>query len=128
MKSKIKTILLTILIFSSVEIAVYVVYSLWDINDGLSGNRSLTEQEISDISVYLNNYFSTQENIPERWQITNSYFANAIYDDSVSNQYIVYIDCYYENEKKSYGFSILKGLENYYIDRVEQYSISINDQ
>lgn len=128
MKSKIKTILLTILIFSSVEIAVYVVYSLWDINDGLSGNRSLTEQEISDISVYLNNYFSTQENIPERWQITNSYFANAIYDDPVSNQYIVYIDCYYENEKKSYGFSILKGLENYYIDRVEQYSISINDQ
>lgn len=128
MKSKIKTILLTILIFSSVEIAVYVVYSLWDINDGLSGNRSLTEQEISDISVYLNNYFSTQENIPERWQITNSYFANAIYDDPVSNQYIAYIDCYYENEKKSYGFSILKGLENYYIDRVEQYSISINDQ
>lgn len=122
MKSKIKTILLTILIFSFVEIAVYAIYSLWDINDGLSGNRNLTEQEISDISISLNNYFYTQENVPERWEITNSYFANAIYD--VSNQYVVYTDCYYENEKKRYGFSLLKGVKNYYIDRVEQYYVS----
>lgn len=124
MKSKIKTILLTILIFSFVELVVYAVYSLYEINDGFCGKRNLTEQEISDISISLNNYFYTQENIPERWEITYSYFANAIYDDPVSNQYVVYTDCYYENEKKCYGFSLLKGLKNYYIDRVEQYYVS----
>ena len=124
MKSKIKTILLTILIFSFVEFVVYAVYSLYEINDGFCGKRNLTEQEISDISISLNNYFYTQENIPERWEITYSYFANAIYDDPVSNQYVVYTDCYYENEKKCYGFSLLKGLKNYYIDRVEQYYVS----
>ena len=124
MKSKIKTILLTILIFSFVELVVYAVYSLYEINDGFCGKRNLTEQEISDISISLNNYFYTQENIPERWEITYSYFANAIYDAPVSNQYVVYTDCYYENEKKCYGFSLLKGLKNYYIDRVEQYYVS----
>ena len=124
MKSKIKTILLTILIFSFVELVVYAVYSLYEINNGFCGKRNLTEQEISDISISLNNYFYTQENIPERWEITYSYFANAIYDDPVSNQYVVYTDCYYENEKKCYGFSLLKGLKNYYIDRVEQYYVS----
>ena len=124
MKSKIKTILLTILIFSFVELVVYAVYSLYEINDGFCGKRNLTEQEISDISISLNNYFYTQENIPERWEITYSYFANAIYDDPASNQYVVYTDCYYENEKKCYGFSLLKGLKNYYIDRVEQYYVS----
>ena len=50
MKSKIKTILLTILIFSLLEFIVYIGYSIWDIGDGFSSKRSLTEQEISDIS------------------------------------------------------------------------------
>lgn len=123
MKSKIKTILLTILIFSFVEFIVYGAYSLWDINDGVSGNRNLTEQEISDLSISLNNYFHTQENIPERWEIRYSYFAKAILDNPVPNQYIVCTDCYYEDGKKCYGFSMLKGLKNYYIDTVEEYYV-----
>ena len=60
LKSKIKTILLTVLVFSLLEVVVYVGYSIWDIEDGLSGNRSLTEQEISDISITLNDYFNNQ--------------------------------------------------------------------
>ena len=64
MKSKIKTILLTILIFSFVELVLYIGYSFWDIEDGLSGNRNLTEQAFSDIAITLNDYFNSQENTP----------------------------------------------------------------
>jgi hypothetical protein len=121
MKSKIKTILLTILIFSFVEFVVYIGYALWDIEDGLSGNRNLTEQELSDISITLSNYFDSQENKPDRWEIESSYFAKAIYDAPVANQYIIYVDSFYENVKKQYGFSMLSGLQKYYIDTVEEY-------
>ena len=68
MKSKIKTILLTILVFSLAEFAAYVAYALWDIADGLSGNRSLTEQEMSDISTTLTDWFNSQENVPDKWE------------------------------------------------------------
>ncbi len=121
MKSKIKTILLTILIFSFVEFVVYIGYALWDIEDGLSGNRNLTEQELSDISITLSDYFDSQENKPDRWEIESSFFAKAIYDDPVANQYIIYVDSFYENVKKQYGFSMLAGLQKYYIDTVEEY-------
>lgn len=124
MKSKIKTILLTLLIFSFAEFAIYIGYALWDMADGLGGNRNLTEQEFSDISNTLNNYFNTQENTPERWEITFSYFAKEILNDPVPNQYIVTVICTYKNEnkneKKKYRFEMLKGWKDYYIDWVEQ--------
>jgi hypothetical protein len=128
MKSKIKTILLTILIFSFVELVLYIGYSFWDIEDGLSGNRNLTEQEFSDIAITLNDYFNSQENTPVKYEITFSYFAKAIYDNPISNQYIVYVDCFYENEKRHYGFSMLKGLKKYYIDTVGQYYVPSEDK
>ena len=56
MKSKIKTIILSILVFSLIEFVVYISYSIWDIADGISGYRYLTEQEISDISISLSNF------------------------------------------------------------------------
>lgn len=121
MKSKIKTILLTVLIFSLLEFVVYVGYSIWDIEDGLSGNRSLTEQEISDISITLNDYFNNQTIKPYKWEITNSYFVKAIYDNPIPNQYIVYVDCFYENKIINYGFTLLKGSTKFHVDTVEQY-------
>lgn len=121
MKSKIKTVLLTIFVFSLLEFVVYIAYAIWDIEDGLSGNRSLSEQEISDISIALNDYFNNQESRPYKWEITLSYFAKAIYDDPIPNQYIVHVVCSYENEKIKYGFALLKGLKKYHIDTVVQY-------
>lgn len=124
MKSKIKIILLTILIFSFVELVIYIGYALWDIEDGLSGKRNLTAQELSDISITLSDYFNSQENKPDKWEIESSFFAKAIYDNPVGNQYIIYVDCFYENVKKQYGFSMLAGLKKYYIDTVEEYYVS----
>ena len=100
--------MLTILVFSLVEVTAYIVYALWDISDGLSANRQLTEEEMSDISITLTDYFNAQENKPEKWEISYSYFAEAIYDDPVPNQYIVYAACFYEGKKKKYGFSMFK--------------------
>ena len=128
MKSKNKTILLTILIFSFIEFAVYIGYTLWDIEDGLSGNRNLTEQEISDITIMLNDYFNSQETKTEKWEITSSYFAKDIWNDPVPNQYIVYVICTYKNEKKKYSFSMLKGCKDYHIDWVEQCYIPSEDK
>ena len=121
LKSKIKTILLTVLVFSLLEVVVYVGYSIWDIEDGLSGNRSLTEQELSDISITLNDYFNNQTIKPYKWEITNSYFVKAIYDNPIPNQYIVYVDCFYENKIINYGFTLLKGSTKFHVDTVEQY-------
>ena len=42
---KIKTILLTILVFSCVEFTFYIAYALWNIKNGISDDRSLTEEE-----------------------------------------------------------------------------------
>ncbi|MGI5173426.1 hypothetical protein H0R92_07460 [Treponema sp. OMZ 840] len=128
MKSKIKTILLTILIFSLLECIVYIGYSIWDIRDGFSGKRSLTEQEISDISSTLSNYFNNQESKPIKWEICSAYFAEAIYDDPVSNQYNVNVDCFYENEKKNYRFTLLKGLKKYHIDTVQELYIYLDEK
>lgn len=124
MKSKIKIILLTILIFSFVEFVVYIGYALWDIEDGLSGNRNLTEQELSDMSITLSDYFNSKENKPDRWKIESSFFAKAIYEAPVCNQYIIYVDCFYENVKKKYRFSMLAGLKKYYIDTVKEYYVA----
>ena len=124
MKAKIKTILLTILIFSLVEFAVYICYTLWDIEDGLSGNRPLTEQEISDISIILTDYFNRQENKPDEWKISYSYFAEAVYDNPVANQYVVNVNYFYKNEKKNYSFTMLQGLKSYHIDTIEQCYVS----
>ena len=121
MKSKIKTILLTILFFSFVEFIVYIGYALWDIEDGLSGNRNLTEQELSDISITLSDYFDSQKNKPDRCEIESSFFAKAIYNNPVANQYIIYVDRFYENVKKQDRFSMLAVLQKYYIDTVEEY-------
>ena len=60
---------------------------------------------------------------PKKWEICSSYFAEAIYDDPVSNQYNVNVDCLYENEKKNYGFILLKGLKKYHIDTVQQFYV-----
>ena len=121
MKSKVKTILLTVLVFSLLEFVVYIGYAIWDIEDGLSGNRSLTEQEIYDISMTLNDYFNNQTIKPYKWEITGSYFAEAIYNYSIPNQYVVKLKCFYENKIIIYGFFLLKGSTKFHIDYVEQY-------
>ena len=36
--------------------------------------------------------------------------------------------CFYKNEKRQYGFSMLKGLKKYYIDTVEQYYVPFEDE
>ncbi|MEE0132450.1 MAG: hypothetical protein U0I22_01460 [Treponema sp.] len=120
MKSKIKTILVTILVFSLLEFVVYITCAIWDIEDGLSGNRTLNEQEFSDISTTLNDYFNNQESKPYKWELTLSYFAKAIYNDPIPNQYVVYVVCFYENEKIKYSFTLLRGKKKYHIDTVEQ--------
>lgn len=102
---------------------VYIGYSIWDIGNGFSGKGSFTEQEISDISSTWSNYFNNQESKSIKWEICSSYFAEAIYDDPVSNQYNVNVDCLYENEKKKYGFTLLKGLNKYHIDTVQQFYV-----
>ena len=121
MKSKVKTILLTVLVFSLLEFVVYIGYAIWDIEDGLSGNRSLTEQEIYDISMTLNDYFNNQTIKPYKWEITGSFFAEAVYDDPIPNQYFVNLKCFYENKIINYGFFLLKGSTKFHIDYVEQY-------
>ena len=128
MKSKIKTIILSILVFSLIEFVVYISYSIWDIADGISGYRYLTEQEISDISISLSNYFNIQENEPDKWEIRFSYFAKAIYDDPVPNQYIVNVNCFYENKKENYSFTLLQGRNHYHIDTIEQCYVPTEDK
>jgi len=82
-----------------VEFVVYIAYALWDIENGLSGDRSLTEEETSDISKTLTDYFNCQENKPNKWEISNSYFAKAVYDNPVANQYVVIVNSFYGNEE-----------------------------
>ena len=101
-------ILLTVLVFSLLEFVVYIGYAIWDIEDGFSGNRSLTEQEIYDISMTLNDYFNNQTIRPYKWEITGSFFAEAVYDDPIPNQYFVNLKCFYENKIINYGFLLLK--------------------
>lgn len=123
MKSKIKTILFTILIFSLLEFLIYIGYLIWDIKDGVSGKRDLTEQEISEISIVIDDYFNNQEIKPIKWEISFSYFAKAIYDNPVPYQYYLDVYCFYENEKKNYGFTLLKGLNTYHIDTIQEFYV-----
>ncbi|WP_156011616.1 hypothetical protein [Treponema sp. C6A8] len=53
-------------------------------------------------------------------EISYSYFAKAVYDNPVANQYVVIVNSFYGNKEKEYSFTMLQGLERYHIDAVEE--------
>jgi len=47
----------------------------------------------------LTDYFNSQENKTNKWEISYSYFSKAVYDNPVANQYVVIVNSFYGNEE-----------------------------